>query len=147
MKILKVPFCGDTLLQQQFTFIAHFSIQFHFYFLLRLFISKLKIISSYHFTINLFMDSMAAESFVVQPRTAEKYRRYIGAGWTRSAVDLLKVFSTNWHSTSFSRYNDKFGRQEIYHHCPFKIKKGLLKKTSLVLCGGFWGIAILSVIL
>ena len=40
------------------------SITFHFYFLLRLFMSNFKIISSYHSTINLFMTSMAAESFV-----------------------------------------------------------------------------------
>ena len=78
--------------QQQFTCATHFNITFHFYFLLRLFISNLKIISSYHSTINLYMDSMAAESFV-EPRTVlgsvkscEIYRRYIGAGCTRSAL-------------------------------------------------------------
>ena len=43
---------------------TNFSISFHFYFLLRLFMSNFKIISSYHSTINLYTTSMAAESFV-----------------------------------------------------------------------------------
>ena len=43
---------------------TNFSIFFHFYFLLRLFMSNFKIISSYHSTINLYTTSMGAESFV-----------------------------------------------------------------------------------
>ena len=62
---------------------TNFSITFHFYFLIRLIMSNFKIISSYHSTINLYMTSMAAESFV---KPMKIYRRYIGPSCTRSAL-------------------------------------------------------------
>ena len=43
---------------------TNFTITFHFYCLLRLFMSNFKIIYSYHFTINLNATTIAAESFV-----------------------------------------------------------------------------------
>ena len=56
---------ATTIQIQQF-----FCITFHFYFLLRLFSSNLKIITSHNSTINLCTTSMAAERFV-------KPRKYI----------------------------------------------------------------------
>ena len=78
--------------------------------------SNFKIISSYHFTINLYTTSMAAENFVkpkkyIGPSCTRSalarqliwkgiliYRRYIGAGCIRSAVEFLKVFTTTDHT-------------------------------------------------
>ena len=72
--------------------------------------SNFKIISSYHSTINLYTTSMGAESFVKPKKYIAGisdlaalvrhliwkgiliYRRNIGAGCTRSAVEFLKVF-------------------------------------------------------
>jgi len=51
--------------QQQFTYTTHFSINFLFYFLLRLFISNLKF-QFYHSTINLCTASMAAVTMTMQ---------------------------------------------------------------------------------
>jgi len=94
--------------QQQFTYTTHFSINFLFYFLLRLFISNLKF-QFYHSTINLCTASMAAVTMTMQlflkdnltiwaifffcfcfwtafPIKVEIYRQYIGPGCTRSAL-------------------------------------------------------------
>ena len=91
---------------------TNFTITFHFYCLLRLFMSNFKIIYSYHFTINLNVTTIAAESFVNPKKYIAGisdlatlacqliwkgiliYRRKIGARCTRPAVQLFKVFTT-----------------------------------------------------
>ena len=116
---------------KKITFTTHFSITFHFYFLLRLFISgwllnkrrlslsresvTMQLFLKDNLTISeqrfflLFLDnesrnitpiyrtwlhSLGTRS-VVDLKGILIYRRYIGAGCTRSAVDLLKVFTTS----------------------------------------------------
>ena len=64
-------------------FTTNFSITFHFYFLLRLFISNFKIIPGYHTSINLFTTSMTAESFV-------KPKKYIAG--------ISDLAALAWHS-------------------------------------------------